>query len=141
MKSAVLSFISASLLALPALVSAQLSGTVGPTTSTAAKAATKVCNILNYGGVASASTDNGAALLAAWTACKSGGEGRILSFIFHVHLPLLTDGKSIFPPEAMVSRLGSPSQAEVVFLSTWKERSIERGKELHHQLIAAFVDK
>lgn len=76
MKSAVLSFVSGALLALPALVSAQLSGTVGPTTSTAAKAAVKICNILDYGGVASATTDNGAALLAAWTACISGGEGR-----------------------------------------------------------------
>lgn len=56
-------------------VTAQLSGTVGPTTSTASKAATKVCNILDYGGVASTSTDNGAAILAAWTACVDGGEG------------------------------------------------------------------
>ncbi|KAK6077870.1 rhamnogalacturonase a [Seiridium cupressi] len=53
---------------------AQLSGTVGPTTSTAAKAATKVCNILDYGGVASATTDNGAAIQAAWDACKTGGQ-------------------------------------------------------------------
>lgn len=53
---------------------AQLSGTVGPTTSTAAKAATKVCNILDYGGVASATTDNGAAIQSAWDACKTGGQ-------------------------------------------------------------------
>ncbi|KAF2999976.1 hypothetical protein E8E14_006510 [Neopestalotiopsis sp. 37M] len=53
---------------------AQLSGTVGPTTSTAAKAATKICNILDYGGVASATTDNGAAIQAAWDACKTGGQ-------------------------------------------------------------------
>ncbi|ETS76288.1 rhamnogalacturonase B [Pestalotiopsis fici W106-1] len=53
---------------------AQLSGTVGPTTSTSAKAATKVCNILDYGGVASATTDNGAAIQSAWDACKSGGQ-------------------------------------------------------------------
>ncbi|TVY17904.1 putative rhamnogalacturonase B [Lachnellula arida] len=56
------------------LITAQLSGTVGPTTSTASKAAVKVCNILDYGGVASTSTDNGAAILAAWTACVDGGE-------------------------------------------------------------------
>lgn len=56
-------------------VAAQLSGTVGPTTSSAAKAAVKVCNILNYGGVASATVDNGAALQAAWDACKTGGQG------------------------------------------------------------------
>lgn len=75
MKSAVLSFVAASLLAFPALVSAQLSGTVGPTTSTASKAAKKICNILDYGGVASATTDNGAAILAAWNACIAGGQG------------------------------------------------------------------
>ncbi|TVY36187.1 Rhamnogalacturonase A [Lachnellula occidentalis] len=56
------------------LVTAQLSGTVGPTTTTASKAAVKVCNILDYGGVASTSTDNGPAILAAWTACVDGGE-------------------------------------------------------------------
>lgn len=55
-------------------VQAQLSGSVGPTTSRSAKAAKKVCNILNYGGVASATADNSAALTAAWNACKSGGQ-------------------------------------------------------------------
>lgn len=58
------------------LASAQLSGKVGPTTSTASKAAKKVCNILNYGGVASKNTDNGPAIASAWAACKSGGEGK-----------------------------------------------------------------
>lgn len=53
---------------------AQLSGTVGPTTTTSAKSSTKVCNIMDYGGVADASTDNGAALSGAWAACASGGE-------------------------------------------------------------------
>ena len=57
------------------LVTAQLSGTVGPTTSTASKAATKVCNILDYGGVASTTTDNGPPIASAWAACASGGEG------------------------------------------------------------------
>lgn len=53
---------------------AQLSGTVGPTTTTSAKSSTKVCNIMDYGGVADASTDNGGAISDAWTACASGGE-------------------------------------------------------------------
>lgn len=56
------------------LVSAQLSGTVGPTTTTAEKAAKKICNILDYGGVASATTDNSAAINSAWEACKTGGQ-------------------------------------------------------------------
>jgi rhamnogalacturonan hydrolase len=55
-------------------VNAQLSGTVGPTTTTAHKAATKVCNILSYGGVASKTTDNGPAIASAWADCKAGGE-------------------------------------------------------------------
>ncbi|KAJ4419268.1 hypothetical protein N0V82_005071 [Gnomoniopsis sp. IMI 355080] len=53
---------------------AQLSGTVGPTTTTSSKASTKVCSIMDYGGVADASTDNGQAISDAWTACASGGE-------------------------------------------------------------------
>lgn len=53
---------------------AQLSGTVGPTTTTSSKSSTKVCSIMDYGGVADATTDNGQALMDAWTACASGGE-------------------------------------------------------------------
>jgi rhamnogalacturonan hydrolase len=60
---------------LAVLIDAQLSGSVGPTTSTAHKRSTKQCNILNYGGVASESHDNGPAIASAWAACKSGGEG------------------------------------------------------------------
>jgi rhamnogalacturonan hydrolase len=74
MKSTVPAILQLALL-LPLFVKAQLSGTVGPLTTRAAKAATKVCNILDYGGVASATTDNSAAITAAWAACLSGGEG------------------------------------------------------------------
>lgn len=88
------------------IVTAQLSGTVGPTTSTAAKAAKKICNILSYGGVASTSTDNGPAILAAWTACKSGGEGSS-SILFESENDFTDKGqKSIFLPETMASQLG-----------------------------------
>lgn len=59
------------------VVTAQLSGTVGPSTTRAQKEATKVCNILDYGGVASKTTDNGPAIASAWAACKSGGESKI----------------------------------------------------------------
>lgn len=61
-------------LILPGLVAGQLSGTVGPSTSRAAKAAVKVCNVLDYGGVASKTSDIGPPLASAWAACKSGGE-------------------------------------------------------------------
>jgi rhamnogalacturonan hydrolase len=59
---------------LPALVAGQLSGRVGPTTSRESKAAKKVCNIMNYGGAASPTTDNGAAIKRAWDDCKNGGQ-------------------------------------------------------------------
>jgi rhamnogalacturonan hydrolase len=77
----------------PSFVVAQLSGTVGPLTTRAAKAATKICNILSYGGVASATTDNSAAITAAWAACINGGEGwdlvlcRLPQLTFKVYIP------------------------------------------------------
>ncbi|KAJ5681438.1 uncharacterized protein N7477_001378 [Penicillium maclennaniae] len=57
----------------PLLASAQLSGTVGPTTSYATKAASKICSVLDYGGVADNSTDIGPAITSAWAACKTNG--------------------------------------------------------------------
>jgi hypothetical protein len=86
------------------LATAQLSGTVGPTTTTAYKAATRVCNILNYGGVASTTTDNGPAIESAWAACASGGEGKKPLLL----LRALSDSvKSISRLATMVLRLGS----------------------------------
>lgn len=58
---------------LSSLAEAQLSGSVGPTTSTAAKRAKKQCSVLDYGGKADGSTDVGPAISSAWTACKAGG--------------------------------------------------------------------
>jgi rhamnogalacturonan hydrolase len=57
----------------PLLAAAQLSGSVGPKTSYATKAAHKTCNVLNYGAVADQKTDIGPAIRSAWNACKSGG--------------------------------------------------------------------
>ncbi|CAD0112211.1 unnamed protein product [Aureobasidium uvarum] len=59
--------------ALPALVAAELSGKVGPTTSHATKAAIKTCDITKYGAVADGKTDISTALNSAFTACKAGG--------------------------------------------------------------------
>ncbi|KAH7126106.1 pectin lyase fold/virulence factor [Dactylonectria macrodidyma] len=54
---------------------AQLTGSVGPLTDRAAKAAIKTCNIMDYGGVADATTDNSQAISDAWDACAAtGGE-------------------------------------------------------------------
>lgn len=53
---------------------AQLSGKVGPSTSREDKAAKKLCNILDHGGVASETTDNSMAITKAWEACKEGGQ-------------------------------------------------------------------
>ncbi|KAM5373001.1 hypothetical protein ACJZ2D_007212 [Fusarium nematophilum] len=68
------SFVSA-LIAVGSAVqaAAQLSGEVGPTTSRSDKAAVKTCNILDYGGTADASTDNGPAIQKAWDDCSAGG--------------------------------------------------------------------
>ncbi|KAJ5631812.1 uncharacterized protein N7484_011912 [Penicillium longicatenatum] len=57
----------------PLLVTAQLSGSVGPTTSYATKADNKICSVLDYGGVADNSTDIGPAITSAWDECKDGG--------------------------------------------------------------------
>ena len=65
--------------ALCPLVSGQLSGNVGPTTTTEAKRAKKICNVLDYGAKADKSTDIGPALSKAWSACVSGGMGMTLS--------------------------------------------------------------
>ncbi|KAH7386362.1 pectin lyase fold/virulence factor [Cadophora sp. MPI-SDFR-AT-0126] len=54
-------------------IKAQLSGPVGPTTSTATKAAKKICSVLNYGAKADNRTDVGPAITAAYAACKGGG--------------------------------------------------------------------
>lgn len=55
------------------LTAAQLSGSVGPTTSTATKAAKKICNVQSYGAKADKSTDLGPPLLSAFNACSTGG--------------------------------------------------------------------
>lgn len=52
---------------------AQLSGSVGPTTNTAAKRATKICDVTQYGAKADKTTDIGPPLASAWAACQSGG--------------------------------------------------------------------
>ncbi|KAH8673320.1 pectin lyase fold/virulence factor [Xylariales sp. PMI_506] len=81
-------------LILPA--AAQLSGTVGPTTTTSSKAAVKQCNIMDYGGEASATTDNSAAIASAWAACASGGEVVIPAGDYGLETWLtLKDGKGV----------------------------------------------
>nr|XP_036588208.1 rhamnogalacturonase a [Colletotrichum truncatum]KAF6799349.1 rhamnogalacturonase a [Colletotrichum truncatum] len=71
-------FSAFSLLALGALfpewANASLSGSVGPTTTRAAKAAKKTCKITDYGAKTGATGDISAALTSAWNACKTGGE-------------------------------------------------------------------
>ncbi|KAH8892736.1 rhamnogalacturonase rhgA [Thozetella sp. PMI_491] len=56
------------------LATAQLTGPVGPSSSTSTRKATKTCNILDYGGQASKTFDNAQAITSAWAACASGGE-------------------------------------------------------------------
>lgn len=58
---------------LPFLVASQLSGSVGPLTSSSTKGAHKTCNVLDYGGKADGKTDLGPAIVSAFEACSSGG--------------------------------------------------------------------
>ncbi|CZR61350.1 probable rhamnogalacturonase A precursor [Phialocephala subalpina] len=110
MKVVALSILYAAL-ALPVFVQAQLSGTVGPLTTRAAKAATKVCNILDYGGVASATTDNAAAITSAWAACLTGGEVYIPSGSYGLGTWItLTGGSAIsINLEGTIYRTGTAS--------------------------------
>lgn len=62
-------------------VFAQLSGSVGPTSSTASKKSKKICNVLDYGAKADGRTDIGPALSKAWNACATGGLGENLSIL------------------------------------------------------------
>jgi rhamnogalacturonan hydrolase len=55
---------------------------IGPLTSSDTKWATKVCDITKYGAVADGATDAGAAILAAFDACASGGVVNIPSGTF-----------------------------------------------------------
>jgi rhamnogalacturonan hydrolase len=73
MKFNTFSYIAA--LLLPSLVSGQLTGRVGPTTTRDSKRS-KVCNVLSYGGVASKTSDVGPAIASAFAACKTGGTGK-----------------------------------------------------------------
>lgn len=68
----------AAVTAVPSLVFAQLSGSIGPTTSTGAKKSKKLCNVLDYGAKADGKTDLGPALTKAWNACATGGLGQSL---------------------------------------------------------------
>ncbi|KAK5651605.1 hypothetical protein OQA88_11878 [Cercophora sp. LCS_1] len=89
-------FLVLSVLAVVPLVSAQLSGRVGPLTTREDKAAKKVCNILDYGGVASATTDNSAAITKAWDECKAGGQVLIPSGSYGLDKWVdLTGGKGV----------------------------------------------
>lgn len=72
MRFSTLSFLSLVGL-VPTLAAAQLSGSVGPLTSASTKAATKTCNVLDYGAAADKTTDLGPPLASAFAECKSGG--------------------------------------------------------------------
>jgi len=63
-------------------VFAQLTGSVGPITSTSAKRGKKTCNVLSYGAKADQKTDLGPALTKAWAACASGGIGEYSEWWF-----------------------------------------------------------
>ncbi|KAK3640495.1 hypothetical protein LTR56_011833 [Elasticomyces elasticus] len=73
MLSQLLLVASATIAALVAAQSADITGSVGPLTSIALKQAVKTCDITDYGAKADGKTDISSALTDAFTACKSGG--------------------------------------------------------------------
>ena len=81
-------------LLLPSIVTAQLSGSVGPTTTRVAKR-TKVCNVLSYGGVASLTSRIGPHLASAFAACASGGTGKSKCF---EQIDTSSNNHSVCPP-------------------------------------------
>ncbi|KAI8137478.1 rhamnogalacturonase E [Fennellomyces sp. T-0311] len=62
----------------PALVTGQLSGPVGPKISVADKATKKICNVLDYGAVADKKTDLGPALGDAFFDCARTNDGGVV---------------------------------------------------------------
>lgn len=62
-----------------AVASAQLSGTVGPTTTAADKKAVAYCDVTSYGAVASVDDDLSGPLTDAIEACKDGGLSKFKS--------------------------------------------------------------
>ncbi|KAH6884173.1 pectin lyase fold/virulence factor [Thelonectria olida] len=87
---------------------AQLSGSVGPLTTRAVKAAKKTCNIMDYGGVASATTDNSQAISDAWDACSTGGEVYIPEGDYGLSTWLTLSGEAMsFRLDGTIYRLGT----------------------------------
>ncbi|KAH8829184.1 pectin lyase fold/virulence factor [Flagelloscypha sp. PMI_526] len=55
------------------LVSSQLSGRIGPTTTYSQKAKVKICDATDYGAKADGQTDDGPSIQDAWNDCSDGG--------------------------------------------------------------------
>ncbi|KAF2203772.1 rhamnogalacturonase A [Delitschia confertaspora ATCC 74209] len=129
---------------LPALVSAQLSGHVGPLTSSATKTAKKSCNVLNYGAKADKSTDLGPPLASAHAACKTGGTVVIPAGDYAMNTWVSLTGGSgwALQLDGIIYRkgtaggnmifIGSTSDVEV-FSSTGKGAVQGNGYEIHAQ--------
>jgi rhamnogalacturonan hydrolase len=64
---------------IPALVTAQPSARAGPATTREAKMSKKICNVLDYGAVASKTIEIGPRISFAFAACKNGGTGISIS--------------------------------------------------------------
>ena len=126
-------FLPAVLLVLCPSINAQLSGTVGPLTSAASKAATKVCNVLDYGAKADGSTDIGPPLVAAWAACKSGGLVWIPSGTYAIATwAELKDGsKTAIQLDGTIVRTGSMSILHCLSTSTSRTSTLSSEAPRH----------
>lgn len=70
-----------------AVANAQLSGTVGPTTTAAEKKAVAYCDVTSYGAVASINDDLSGPLTDAIEACKDGGLSESMSIVSEKYRP------------------------------------------------------
>lgn len=89
---------------------------IGPITSSDSKWAKKVCDITKYGAVADGTTDSGAAILAAFNACKSGGVVNIPSGTFALSTFVTLSGGSAWAInlEGTIVRSGSASGGNMI---------------------------
>lgn len=97
-------------------VSAELAGRVGPVTSFASKAATKTCNIIDYGASTNGS-DMSSALSGAWSDCAVGGLVYIPPGNWSLaSFPELKDGsQSAVQLDGVIHRTGSDGSTMISF--------------------------
>ncbi|KAK0100134.1 hypothetical protein ONS95_008473 [Cadophora gregata] len=105
------------LVALPFLSSAQLTTTVGPTTSLASKS--KVCNVLSYGAKADGQTDIGPAILSAFNNCAKDGGATIYippgGYVQNTWITLNGGSSYALQIDGVITRTGTAGGHMIIF--------------------------